>query len=212
MSKASGSKGRSEIFQADISDSKNREKLFDEVIDYFGDCHGLVNNAGVAPRERKDLLEMGEESFDRLININLKGSFFLSQTAARYWLSLPRRQRGFRCLVFVGSVSSEMVSVNRGEYCIAKSGLSAASQLYAYRLASDDIGVYELRPGIIQTDMTGAVKEKYDTLIAEGLVPQRRWGQPEDLGKAVSSLMKGDFAFSTGSVFHVDGALHISSL
>lgn len=207
-----GHSSRFQIFQGDISSPISRKNLLDNVLSYFGDFHGLVNNAGVAPKERRDLLEMSEESFDYLINTNLKGSFFLSQAAANHWLSIPLISRGMRSLIFISSVSSEMVSLNRGEYCIAKSGLSMASQLYANRLAAENIGVFELRPGIIQTSMTEAVQEKYDHLIKEGLVPQKRWGQPEDLGKAVASLIKGDFAFSTGSVIHVDGALHIPSL
>ena len=199
-------------FQGDISNSNDRKALIKNVRTRFGDFHGLINNAGVAPKERLDLLDMKEESFDRLIETNLKGSFFLSQEAVRYWMTLPAGDRGFRSLIFISSVSAEMVSLNRGEYCIAKSGLSMTAQLYARRLASENIAVYELRPGIILTDMTGAVKEKYDKQIAEGLVPQKRWGQPEDLGKAASSLVKGDFAYSTGSVIHVDGGLHIPEL
>ena len=198
-------------FQGDISNAAHRKALIKDIISHFGDFHGLINNAGVAPKERLDLLEMKEESFDRLINTNLKGSLFLSQEAVKHWMGLPK-DRGFRSLIFITSVSSEMVSLNRGEYCIAKSGLSMTAQLFARRLAPENIGVYELRPGIIQTDMTGTVKEKYDKLIAEGLVPQKRWGQAEDLGKAAASLVKGDFAYSPGSVIHVDGGLHIPEL
>lgn len=212
VSQQAGYVRRFELFQGDISQDTGRHKLLDNVINCFGDLHGLVNNAGIAPKERNDILDMSEESFDRLINTNLKGAFFLSQAAVRYWLSLSPADRGFRGLVFIGSVSSEMVSANRGEYCISKAGISMASKLFAHRLAAEDIGVYELRPGIIQTDMTGAVKEKYDRLIQDGLVPQKRWGQPSDLGKAVACLIKGEFAFATGSVIHVDGALHIPSL
>ncbi|MBF9017705.1 MULTISPECIES: 3-ketoacyl-ACP reductase [unclassified Oceanispirochaeta] len=211
-SSSAGYAGRFEAFQGDISNAKSREKLLSEVLSHFGDLHGLVNNAGVAPKERRDILDMTEESFDRLIATNLKGSFHLSQAVSKYWLSLPLSERGFRSLIFITSVSSEMVSINRAEYCIAKAGLSMASQLFARRLADENIGVYELRPGIILTDMTGAVKDKYDALIAEGLVPQKRWGTPEDLGKAAASLITGDFPYSTGSVIHVDGALHIPAL
>lgn len=211
-SNSAGYSGRFESFQGDISNAESRTKLLKDVLSYFGDLHGLVNNAGVAPKERRDILDMTEESFDRLIGTNLKGSFYLSQAVSKYWLSLPRAERDFCSLIFISSVSAEMVSMNRGEYCMAKAGLSMASKLFARRLADENIAVYELRPGIIQTDMTGAVKEKYDALIAEGFVPQKRWGTAEDLGKAAGSLLSGDFPYSTGSVIHLDGGLHISSL
>jgi len=207
-----GHSSRFEAFSGDISAAESRKNLLDSVLNHFGDLHGLVNNAGIAPAERRDILEMTEDSFDRLINTNLKGSFYMSQLVSAYWLSRPLETRGFRGLIFITSVSSEMVSVNRGEYCMAKAGLSMAASLFARRLADENIGVYELRPGIIQTDMTGPVKEKYDSLIAGGLVPQKRWGLPEDLGRAAASLMGGDFLFSTGSVIHVDGGLHIPAL
>ncbi len=199
-------------FQADISIREHRTRLLQEVIEGFGDFHGLINNAGVAPKERLDLLEMGEESFDRLMTINLKGAFFLTQEVSRYWLSKDSFRKDFRSIVFVTSVSSEMISINRGEYCIAKTGLSMSAKLFARRLAAENIGVYEIRPGIIQTDMTGGVKDKYDKLISDGLVPQRRWGFPDDIGRAAASLVQGDFAYSTGSVIHVDGGLHIPEL
>lgn len=205
-------KQRFNIFQSDISKDSSRQTLINEIIDRFGDLHGLVNNAGVAPGERKDILEMSGESFDTLINTNLKGGFFLSQLVSRYWLSLPAATRGLRSLVFITSVSADTVSLNRGEYCIAKAGLSMAVKLYARRLAAEQIGVYEIRPGIIQTDMTGGVKDKYDTLIADGLVPQRRWGTAGDMGRVVSALLSGDFAYSTGSIIHVDGGLHVPEL
>lgn len=205
-------RGRFAAFRGDISSRGDRERLLKEVVNEFGDLHGLVNNAGVAPARRRDILEMEEDSFDRLIDTNLKGSFFLSQAAARHWLSLPPGERGFRSLIFITSVSSEMVSLNRGEYCMAKAGLSMAVSLFASRLAADGIGVYEIRPGIIQTDMTSAVTERYDALISDGLVPQKRWGYPEDIGRAAAALISGEMPYSTGSVIHVDGALHIPSL
>ncbi len=200
------------VFQADISREEDRTRLLKEVIEEFGDIHSLVNNAGVAPKERLDLLEMSEGSFDRLMTINLKGAFFLSQAVSRYWLSKPELRSEFRSLIFVTSVSSEMVSINRGEYCIAKTGLSMSAKLFARRLAADNVGVYEIRPGIIQTDMTGTVKDKYDQLIADGLVPQKRWGFPKDIGSAAASLSRGDFSYSSGTVIHVDGGLHIPEL
>lgn len=199
-------------FQGDISKAEDRKSLISRVISTFGDFSGLVNNAGVGPKKRVDIMETSEESYDRLMNTNLKGAFFLSQEAAAYWLSIPKNERGFRSLIFITSVSSEMVSLSRSEYCIAKSGLSMTNKLFARRLAPEGVGVYELRPGIIQTDMTGGVKEKYDKLIEDGLVPQKRWGFPSDIGKAVNSLVSENFSFSTGSVIHVDGGLHIPSL
>ncbi len=199
-----------DLFQADISLAEDRERLIDEVAARFGKLRGLVNNAGVAPLERGDLLDLKEESLDRLIGINLKGAFFLTQSVARRWTG--EEEPGGRNIVFITSVSSEMVSVNRGDYCMTKSALSMAVQLYARRLAAEGIGVFEIRPGIIRTDMTAGVQEKYDRLIAEGLVPQKRWGTPEDIGTAVASLMRGDFGYATGSVIHLDGGLHIPEL
>ena len=209
---APDNKNRFAIFQADISKQKDRTRLLNEVVEEFGDLHCLVNNAGVAPKDRLDLLEMREESFDRLLTINLKGAFFLSQEVSKYWLSDPSLRSDFRTLIFVTSVSSEMISLNRGEYCIAKTGLSMSAQLFARRLAPDNIGVFEIRPGIIQTDMTDGVKEKYDRLIADGFVPQKRWGLPRDIGSAAASLAEGNLSYSTGTVIHVDGGLHIPEL
>ncbi len=207
-----GEKGRFAAFRADISNPRDRESLLREVLQSFGEFHGLINNAGIAPSERREILEMEENSFDRLLNTNLKGTFFLSQAASRYWLTLPSSERGFRSLIFITSVSSETVSVNRGEYCIAKAGLSMTASLFAVRLAAENIGVYEIRPGIIKTDMTSGVSGEYDALISEGLVPQKRWGYPEDIGRTAASLATGEMPYSTGSVIHVDGGLHIPTL
>lgn len=206
-----GFNSRFEIFQGDISIDSSRKELVKSVIEYFGDIHGLVNNAGISPKKRDDLLDMSEDSFDRIMNTNLKGSFFLSKLVANYWVKKTINENDTRTIIFMTSVSSEMVSLNRGEYCIAKSALSMANKLFATRLASENINVFELRPGIIETDMTGGVKDKYDKLIGEGLVPQKRWGKPEDIGKSVLSLVNGNFPFSTGSIIHIDGALHIPS-
>ncbi|MDA3809833.1 MAG: 3-ketoacyl-ACP reductase [Spirochaetaceae bacterium] len=200
------------IFQSDISLDTSRRSLIENVLQYFGDFHGLINNAGVAPMERKDVLDMSEDSFDHLMDTNLKGTFFLSQLASQYWLKIPAAEREIRSLIFITSVSSEVVSLNRGEYCIAKAGLSMVVKLFAHRLAAEQIGVFEVRPGIIQTDMTEKVKGKYDALISGGLVPQKRWGTPDDLGRIVTSLLSGDFGFSTGSIIHADGGLHIPTL
>ncbi len=203
-------RGRFETFQCDIANSFDRDNLLDKVLASFGRIDGLVNSAGVAPKERRDLLDMTEESFDRLIQINLKGSFFLSKQLSNYWLTTPSEQE--RHIIFIGSVSSEMVSLNRGEYCMAKSALSMGAALLAKRLAANGILVYEIRPGIIKTDMTLAVQDKYDQEIIDGLVPQRRWGTPQDIALATATLLDGEFPFSTGSVIHIDGGLHIQEL
>jgi len=194
---------------ADISDADARENLVRSVLEEYGSIHCLVNNAGVAPNVRADVLEASEESFDRLMNINLKGPYFLTQLVA----NVMRRQRGedlasFReSIIFVGSISATVVSVNRGDYCLSKAGIGMASQLFAARLGEYGIPVYEVRPGVIRTDMTAGVTEKYDTLIGDGLCVQPRWGTPEDVGKVAAALARGDFPYSTGETFHVDGGL-----
>ncbi len=205
---------RFEIFQADIGKREDRERLVAEVWNAFGQIDALVNNAGIAPRVRADILEASEESFEELIRVNLQGPYFLTQQVARRWVKeslLSRISGGFK-IVFVTSISADTASTQRGEYCVSKAGLAMAVKLWASRLAEAGIQVYELRPGIMATDMTSAVKAKYDPLIEQGLVPQKRWGTPEDVGKAVRSLLEGDFPFSTGSVIHVDGGFHVSRL
>ena len=173
----------------------------------------LVNNAGVAPKVRADLLETSEDSYDHVIDTNLKGVFFLTQAFARDMVAAKNADPKFSaCIVNITSISATVVSINRGEYCIAKAGLSMMSQLFATRLGPDGIPVYEVRPGVIKTDMTASVTEKYDKLIAGGLSIQPRWGCPEDVGKAVASLARGDFPFSTGQVVMVDGGLSIPRL
>lgn len=209
-SPVSGKEEMFPILQADISSAGGREHLISESYRYFGRIDSLVNNAGVAPERRADITETEEDSFDRLININMKAPYFLTQLLVRRWLK--EKDNRERCIVFITSVSAGTASVSRGEYCISKAGLSMAAKLWAVRLAGEGIPVYEVRPGIIATDMTSAVKEKYDSLIGGGLVPQRRWGTPEDIGKAVLSLVRGDFGFSTGTVFNVDGGLNLSVL
>jgi len=205
---------RFEIFQADIGKREDRERLVREVWNAFGQIDALVNNAGMAPRVRADILEASEESFEELMRVNLQGPYFLTQRIARRWVEekpTPRIAGGFK-IVFVTSISADTASVQRGEYCISKAGLAMAVKLWASRLAEVGIQVYEIRPGIMATDMTSAVKGKYDALIEQGLVPQKRWGTPEDVGKAVRSLLEGDFPLSTGSVIHVDGGFHVSRL
>ena len=198
--------------QADVADADDRQRLLAEVLEHFGRLDCLVNNAGVAPNTRDDIVDMGEESYDRVVGINLKGPHFVTQQVARYWLREkpePLLSCGF-CIIFVTSVSANTASPNRGEYCISKAGLSMSAQLWAVRLAADGIPVYELRPGIMASDMTDKVKDKYEGPIAEGgLVPQRRWGTAEDVGRAVTSLVDGDFPFSTGTIIDIDGGLQI---
>jgi 3-oxoacyl-[acyl-carrier protein] reductase len=173
----------------------------------------LVNNAGVAPKVRADLLETTEESYDYVMNTNLRGVFFLTQAFARDMVAAKKADAAFSgAIINITSISATVVSINRGEYCIAKAGLSMLSQLFATRLGAEGLSVYEVRPGVIKTDMTAGVTEKYDKLIAGGLCVQPRWGLPEDIGKAVAGLARGDFPFSTGQVVMVDGGLTIPRL
>jgi len=173
----------------------------------------LVNNAGVAPKTRADLLETTEESYDRVVDTNLKGVFFLTQAVAREMVTAKKADANFTAaIVNITSISATVISINRGEYCIAKSGLSMLTQLFAVRLGAENIPVYEVRPGVIKTDMTAGVTEKYDRLIAEGLCVQPRWGLPEDVGRAVAALARGDFPYSTGQVVMVDGGLTLPRL
>ncbi|MFZ4682644.1 MAG: 3-ketoacyl-ACP reductase [Terrimicrobiaceae bacterium] len=192
----------------------DRQRLFDQTLEAFGQLDALVNNAGIAPRVRADITEATEEIFDEVMDVNLKGPYFLSQLAVRHWLAHPGASRlstGYK-LIFVTSLSANTASVNRGEYCISKAALAMASQLWAVRLATEGIQVMELRPGIMATDMTSGVKEKYDKLLAEGIVPQKRWGTPADLGRAVESILAGHFPFSTGDIINVDGGFHLRRL
>jgi len=198
----------------DVGNAGDRQDLFDETLKTFGHLDALVNNAGIAPRVRADIVEASEEVFDEVIRVNLKGPYFLSQLVAKHWLSLPGQSRlstGYK-LLFVSSLSANTASVHRGEYCISKAGLAMAAQLWAVRLAAEDIQVMELRPGIMATDMTSSVKEKYDKLMAEGIVPQKRWGKPSDVGRAVESILAGHFPFSTGDVINIDGGFHLRRL
>lgn len=199
--------------QADVAVRAERERMLEQVNAHYGALHVLVNNAGVAPKERKDVLEMQEESYDRVMNMNLKGPFFLAQAAANWMLRQQTNVQGFQgCIINVSSISATVASLNRGEYCISKAGLSMVTQLLALRLGAYQVPVYEVRPGIIATDMTAGVKEKYDRLIGEGLLAQPRWGLPEDVGKAVAMLAAGELAYSTGQVVMIDGGLTISRL
>ena len=181
--------------------------------DYFGKLHVLVNNAGVAPKERKDILETTEESFDRLIATNLKSTYFLTQDVANWMIAQKKADAAIQsCIINISSISATVASVNRGEYCVSKAGISMVTQLFAVRLGEFDIPVYEVRPGVIYTDMTSGVKEKYDKLIDEGLCVQKRWGYAGDVGKAVSALALQNFPYSTGQVIMVDGGLTLPRL
>ncbi|MCU0457174.1 MAG: 3-ketoacyl-ACP reductase [Bacteroidales bacterium] len=197
----------------DISCTTCQKEVVSNILERYGRIDFLVNNAGVAPLQRNDLLEMTEESYDRVMNINLKGPLFFAQKVAKEMIWLGQTLDNFRpVIVFITSVSAYMTSTNRAEYCVSKAGLSMTSALFADRLSREGIRVFELRPGIIQTDMTVKVKDKYDKLISEGLVPQKRWGVPEDIGKAVASIARGDFDFSTGMVFEISGGMNIHKL
>ena len=200
--------------KADIASTKGREQLIQKTLAALGTIDGLVNNAGIPPTVRADLTEMTEQSFDDVMATNLRGPHFLTQMVVQYWLknSQPSSLAGGRKIIFVSSVSAVMASVNRGEYCMSKAGLSMAAKLWAARLASEEIQVYEVRPGIMATDMTSGVKQKYDAMIAAGDIPQRRWGDPDDVGLAVKALLSNSFPFSTGSVINVDGGLSLERL
>ena len=202
------------LVRGNLAETVARTSIFNEALSSFGRLDALVNNAGMAPRTRADLTETSEASYDEVMTVNLKGPFFLSQLAANYWLNHRDQCQltgGYK-LLFVTSISSDTVSVNRGEYCLSKAGLAMAAQLWAVRLADCGVQVFDIRPGIMETDMTASVKEKYNGLIADGLVPQMRWGKPEEVGMAVASILAGHFPFSTGSVIHVDGGLHLRRL
>jgi NAD(P)-dependent dehydrogenase (short-subunit alcohol dehydrogenase family) len=200
--------------QANVGLKPDRDALVDRTLKEFGRIDALVNNAGIGPRVRVDVTETTEASFDEVLKVNLEGPFFLTQRVANYWLKakpVPALAHGFT-VVFNSSISADTASLNRGEYCVSKAGLSMVTRLWAVRLASEGIHVFELRPGIMDTDMTQGAKAKYDKLLSEGLVPQNRWGQPEDVGRAVGALLQGDFPYSTGEVIYVDGGFHLSRL
>ncbi|MEP7374313.1 MAG: 3-ketoacyl-ACP reductase [Chitinophagaceae bacterium] len=199
--------------QGNIAITADRKKILQQARSHFNRLNILVNNAGIAPTERRDVLSTTEESFDDVIGTNLKGNYFLTQDAANWMIEQKKADANFTgCIINISSVSATVVSVNRGEYCISKAGISMATQLFAVRLGEYDIPVYEVRPGVINTDMTAGVKEKYDALIEQGLFVQKRWGQPEDVAKCVGALAMGGFPYSTGQVFMVDGGITIPRL
>ena len=207
---AGGSGG---IVQGDVSNATDRKHMVDFMREHFGRIDALINNAGVAPESRDDLLVATEASYDRVMSTNLKGPFFLTQMAANTMIEdikAGRVKRGY--IVNISSVSAYAASINRGDYCISKAGVGMMTKLFAARLAAENIQVSEVRPGVIATDMTGPVKAKYDKLLAEGLAPLKTWGQPEDIGACVAAILRGDFPYSTGQVFDIDGGFHLRLL
>lgn len=205
--------GRVLYCQGDVGSQEGRAGILDRIRSDWGELHLLVNNAGVAPNERLDPLQATEESFDRLIDINLKGPYFLTQQAARWMVELKKQgSKAPFCIINIGSISATVVSENRGDYCISKAGFAMHSRIWAVRLAREGIPVYEVRPGVIRTDMTSGVTEKYDRLIADGLTVQPRWGEPEDVARSVLALASGEFPYSSGEVVMVDGGLTIPRL
>jgi 3-oxoacyl-[acyl-carrier protein] reductase len=200
-------------FQGDISLKEDRQKLVNAVFKQFDRVNVLVNNAGIAPPERRDILEATEESFEKVLTVNLQGPYFLTQMLANKMIDtkiqLPEE---FYCIINVSSVSASVASVNRGEYCISKAGIAMATKLWATRLGEFDIPVYEIQPGVIRSDMTSGVKEKYDQLFKNGLAIQQRWGMPEDVGKVAAAMATGSLPYSTGQVVMVDGGMSIQRL
>jgi NAD(P)-dependent dehydrogenase (short-subunit alcohol dehydrogenase family) len=207
---------RVELCRADIGETQARRALLELARAKFGRLDLLVNNAGVAPEVRADILEATEESFDRLLKINVKGPYFLTQLAARWMIEQATSGLAPAAIkpkiITISSISAYTASPSRGEYCVAKAALSMLTPLFAARLAEHGINVYEIRPGIVATDMTQAVKQKYDRLIADGLTPIKRWGTPEDVGRAVAAIAQDSLPFSTGEVINVDGGFHLRRL
>jgi NAD(P)-dependent dehydrogenase (short-subunit alcohol dehydrogenase family) len=199
--------------EGDIARVEDHDRMLDAAVREFGTIDVLVNNAGIAPAKRADILETAPESFDRLLAVNARGPFFLTQNAARRMAGRhPSRPGAPPAIVFITSIAAAVSSTSRAEYCVSKAALSMTAALFADALAAKGVNVYEVRPGIIATDMTAGVKDKYDRLIAGGLVPQGRWGLAEDVGRAVAALVRGDFAFSTGAVIEVSGGMNIRRL
>jgi 3-oxoacyl-[acyl-carrier protein] reductase len=199
--------------QGDVSQKEDRESILKQIKLEFGQLNFLVNNAGVAPKERKDILEASEESFEYVLKTNLQGPYFLSQAVAKWLVEQKQKNEEFSCSITnITSISATVASVNRGEYCISKAGMGMMTRLFATRLGEFDIPVYEVRPGVIETDMTAGVKDKYDKLFREGLSVQPRWGKPSDVGKIVLALVKGLLPYSTGEVIMADGGLTIPRL
>ena len=204
---------KAEYIPADVSNGSDRQRLLQTVESRFHRLNVLVNNAGIAPRVRADVLEASEESFDEVIATNLKGPYFLTQGAARWMIRQKQADPSFRgCIINIGSTSATVASVSRGEYCLSKAGVAMATRLWAVRLADFGIGVYEIRPGMIATDMTAAVKSKYDALIEGGLLLEKRWGTPDDIGKVAAMLARGEVPYASGAVLILDGGLTLPRL
>jgi len=199
--------------QGDVSKKEDRENMFKTIVAEFGRLNVLINNAGIAPKERKDILEASEESYDFVLGINLKGPYFLTQLFANHMVEQKNNTKDFECCIInVSSVSAFVASANRGEYCISKAGIAMATKLWAARLGEFGIPVYEIQPGIIKTDMTAGVVEKYNKLFEQGLAIQKRWGLPEDIGKVAVSMAAGMMPYSTGQVVMVDGGMTVQRL
>jgi len=200
-------------FRGSVADTEDRIRVVTRTLEYFGSLHVLVNNAGIAPPVRKDILEATEDIFDLVVNTNLKGPYFLTQKVANEMIRQKREDpAGFYCIINVSSVSATVPSINRGEYCISKAGIGMATKLWAARLGEFDIPVYEIRPGVIHTDMTAGVEEKYNRLFEQGMAVQARWGMPEDVGRVAAALALGSLSYSTGQVIGVDGGMTIQRL
>ena len=200
-------------FQGNVAVREDRQAMLDNILSHFGSVNVLVNNAGIAPRERADILHAKEENWDEVMEINLKGPYFLTQLFANYFVDKKLENPLFEAsIINISSISAFVASVNRGEYCISKAGIAMATKLWATRLGEYDIPVYEIQPGIIKTDMTAGVVEKYDKLFQEGITLQRRWGLPDDVGKVAAMLALGNMPYATGQAFKVDGGLHIQRL
>jgi 3-oxoacyl-[acyl-carrier protein] reductase len=212
--KALESRGAAALYcRGDVSVATDRTAILDAVRQRFGRLDVLVNNAGVVPSPRADVLEATEESFDRVVGINLKGPYFLTQLAARWMIDQRQADANFASVIVnISSVSATEASINRGDYCISKAGITMATQLWAHRLAEFGIAVYEVRPGLISTDMTAPVREYYDKKFAAGMTIENRWGEPADVGRAVAMLARGDLSYATGNVLNIDGGLTLRRL
>lgn len=206
--------GRDVIYcQGDVGRSEDRARMIEQVRSHFGRLDVLVNNAGITSQGRKDVLDAEEASWNRVFDVNLKGPFFLTQLAARWMIQQRAADPQFRGVVInVSSVSAEIISLNRGDYCLTKAATGMATRLWAARLAGDGIDVYEIQPGVIRSDMTAPVTEKYDRLISEGLTLERRWGETDDVGRAVAMLVRGDLPYATGQVLKIDGGMTIRQM
>ncbi len=214
MEKIRSAGGKASTYHVcDISLAEERARLLDEVLSRHSSINLLVNNAGIAPPKRADILEAEAQSFEKVIKTNLEAPYFLTQAVAREMIRQKKENpESDACVIMIGSVSAVFASTNRGDYCISKAGLAMACKLFAVRLAEFGIPVYEVRPGIISTDMTSGVKEKYDRMIESGLLLQKRWGTPEDIGRAVAGLAKGFLSYSTGIAITLDGGMGVERL